>query len=509
MVMIVYTLTFALTLWGYSKLPTGFLPSEDQGYLIAAVQLPDASSQARTIEVIDQINSILSELPGVETWFTLGGTSLLEGSQSSNAATVFVRLAPWEKRTTELLQQDAIIGSLNKRLASIKDAFILVIAPPAIQGLGVSGGFEMQIEDRSGVGLDELQNAVNRMVSRASKEGTLTRVNSTFRAGVPQLYADVARDRAMSMQVPIADIFGTMQAALGSAYVNDFNKFGRTYRVSLQADANYRDSVDDIRQLKVRNASGEMVSLGSLMTIKDSFGPQIIRRFNLYPAATITGASAAGQSSGQSLLLMEQIADAELSDAFGFDWSGVSLQERNAKGEAIYVFGLAVLLVYLVLAFLYESWILPFAVILVVPLGLLGTVASVSFAGMDNNIYVQIGIVLVIALASKNAILIVEFARDLRQTGATVFEATIKAAKMRFRPILMTSIAFILGVLPLVFATGAAAASRRALGTAVCGGMITSTVLAVFFTPIFFAVFQKISESRLLNRSDARSASSP
>ncbi len=497
MVMVVYVLTVTATFWWYSRLPTGFLPSEDQGYLITAVQLPDASSQDRTIEVIEKINSILTDLPGVETWFTLGGTSLLEGSQSSNAATVFIRLDPWEERTTAALQQDAIIGSLNKRLSSIKEAFILVIAPPAIQGLGVSGGFEMQIEDRSGVGLDELQNAVNRMVSNASKQAALTRVNSTFRAGVPQLFVDVARDRAMSMQVPISDVFGTMQAALGSAYVNDFNKFGRTYRVSLQADANYRDSVDDIRQLKVRNASGEMVSLGSLLTVKDAFGPQIIRRFNLYPAATITGASAPGQSSGQSLLLMEQIAGAELSEAFGFDWSGVSLQERNAKGEAIYVFGLAVMLVYLVLAFLYESWILPFAVILVVPLGLLGTVASVSLAGMDNNIYVQIGIVLVIALASKNAILIVEFARDLRHGGESILDATVHAAKMRFRPILMTSIAFILGVLPLVFATGAAAASRRALGTAVCGGMITSTVLAVFFTPIFFAVFQRISEFRL------------
>ncbi len=328
----------------------------------------------------------------------------------------------------------------------------------------------------------------------ASQDPELTRVNSTFRAGVPQLYADVNRAQALSLHVPLGDVFATLQAALGSAYVNDFNKFGRTYRVSLQADAPFRDNRDDIRRLKVRNTDGEMVSLGSLIDLKESFGPQIIRRFNLYPSATVTGNAAPGQSSGQSLLKMEALAQQEFPDTIGFEWSGVSKQERQAEGEEIYVFGLAVLLVYLVLAFLYESWILPFSVILVVPLGLLGTVALVWLLGMDNNTYVQIGVVLIIALASKNAILIVEFARELRMQGLTITEATLKASRMRLRPILMTSIAFILGVLPLVFAEGAAAASRRSLGTAVCGGMITSTILAIFFTPVFYAVFQWLSE---------------
>ena len=381
-----------------------------------------------------------------------------------------------------------------QKFAGIKDAFILVITPPAIQGLGMSGGFEMQVEDRGGAGLQELQAAVNNLVAAASQDPELVRVNSTFRAGVPQLFADIDRDQAMSLQVPLGEVFNTLQAALGSAYVNDFNKFGRTYRVSLQADTEYRDSPDDVRRLKVRNANGDMVSLGSLMSIKDSFGPQIIRRFNLYPSATITGSAAPGQSSGDALKKMEALADQNFPQSVGFDWSGVSLQESQAKGEEIYVFALAVLLVYLVLAFLYESWVLPLAVILVVPLGLLGTVALVSYMGMDNNTYVQIGVVLIIALASKNAILIVEFARDLRMAGKSITEATIQASKMRLRPILMTSIAFILGVLPLVFAEGAAAASRRALGAAVCGGMITSTILAVFFTPVFYAVFQWISE---------------
>lgn len=493
-VLVAYGVLIGVMIWWYQNLPTGFLPSEDQGYLITSVQLPDAASQTRTLAVIETINGLLKDAPGVETWFCLGGMSILEGSQSSNAATVFVRLKDWEERTTPDLQQDAIIKELTKRFSSIEDAFILILAPPAIQGLGTSGGFEMQVEDVAGAGLGELQGAVNRVVAAAAQHPELTRVNSTFRAGVPQLYADVNRAQAMSLQVPLGDVFATLQAALGSAYVNDFNKFGRTYRVSLQADSEFRDKKDDIRLLKVRNAQGYMVSLGSLINIQDSFGPQIIRRFNLYPSATITGSAAPGQSSGQALQLMEQLAKQEFPDSIGFAWSGVSLQESKAKGEEIYIFALAVLLVYLVLAFLYESWILPLAVILVVPMGLIGTIAMVSWMGMDNNTYVQIGVVLIIALASKNAILIVEFARELRMHGKSITDATLEAARMRFRPILMTSFAFILGVFPLVFAEGAAAASRRSLGTAVCGGMISGTVLAVFFTPVFYAIAQWIAD---------------
>ena len=495
-VLVVFCLTVGGTAWWYRQVPTGFLPTEDQGYLITAIQLPDAASQDRTREVIEQMNAILKDQPGVKTWFTLGGLSLLEGSQSSNAATMFIGLKDWEERTTPGVQQMPLIGEISRRFGAIKDAFILVIPPPAIQGLGTSGGFEMQVEDRGGVGLGQLQAAVNKLVAAAAADPQLLRVNSTFRAGVPQLYADVDRSRVLSKQVPLGDVFTTLQAALGSAYVNDFNKFGRTFRVTLQADGPFRDEVDDVRRLNVRNAEGEMVSLGSLMKIDEVFGPQIIRRFNLYPAANVTGSAAPGVSSGEALKKMSRLAEETFPESIAFDWSGVSLQESIAKGEELYVFGLAILIVYLVLAFLYESWVLPFAVILVVPLGLIGTVAAISLMGMDNNIYVQIGVVLIIALASKNAILIVEFARDLRMKGMSIHEAAIAAAKMRFRPILMTSFAFILGVLPLVFATGAAAASRRSLGTAVCGGMLTSTVLAVFFTPVFYVVFQRISELR-------------
>ncbi len=481
------------TAYWYTKTPTGFLPTEDQGYLITAIQLPDAASQTRTKEVIEQINDVFRETEGIDTWFTLGGMSLLEGSQASNAATMFIRMKDWDERTTHELSQEAIVGRLMAKLGAIEEAFILVITPPAIQGLGMSGGFEMQVEDRGGVGLVELQTSIQNILARTAERPELLRVNSTFRPGVPQIYADIDRARVMSMQVPIGDLFSTMQAALGSAYVNDFNLYGRTFRVTMQAEQEFRDSIEDIRKLKVRNRQGDMVSLGSVMNLEDRFGPQIIRRFNLYPSATITGGAAPGASSGEALRIMEELAKEEFPDTIGYDWSGVSLQEKNATGEEVYIFGLAVLFVYLILAFLYESWILPIAVILVVPLGLLGTIAAVWWTGMDNNIYVQIGIVLIIALASKNAILIVEFARELHASGKSVRDATIEASRTRFRPILMTSIAFILGVFPLVFAEGAAAASRRSLGTAVCGGMLAATILAIFFTPVFYWIFQHIA----------------
>ena len=495
LVLLVYVGIVAATAWWYVRQPTGFLPTEDQGYLIASVQLPDAASLDRTREVVEQINQILPEIPGVETWFTLGGLSLLEGSQASNAATMFFGLKDWEERTSPETNQNAILGALNQRLSKIQDAVILVFPPPAIQGLGTSGGFEIQIEDRGGATLDGLQAAVTEIMDAANKRAELTRMNTSFRAGVPQQFADIDRVKALSMNVPISDVFLTMQAQLGSAYINDFNKFGRTYRVYLQADEAYRNEPGDIRLLKVRNAEGKMVSLGTLANMEESFGPQIIRRFNLFPTATITGSAVPGFSSGQALNLMEEIFSSRVGDSrIGYDWSGLSLQEKQTSNEALLVFAFATLMVYLVLAFLYESWLLPLAVILVVPLGILGVVAFIAWFGIDNNTYVQIGVVLIIALASKNAILIVEFARELRQEGKSIREAALQAARLRFRPILMTSFAFILGVLPLVFATGAAAASRRALGTAVCGGMLSSTILAVFFTPVFFVAFQWLSE---------------
>jgi HAE1 family hydrophobic/amphiphilic exporter-1 len=354
----------------------------------------------------------------------------------------------------------------------------------------------MQIEDRGGVGLTELQQVVDEMIEAGNAQSGLRALNTTFRAAVPQLFIDIDRVKAKSLDIPLSVIFGTLQSSLGSAYVNDFNKFGRTYQVRVQADARFRRRPEEIERLEVRGRKGDMIPLGSIATVKEALGPQIITRYNLYPSASITGEPAPGFSSGEALRLMEQMAADKLPSSMGSEWTAMSYQEKQVGSQAIYVFALAVVLVYMVLAGQYESWLLPVAVILVVPLALLGTVIAVALRGMDVNVYTQIGIVLIIALASKNAILIVEFARDLRTQGHGIIEAATQSARLRFRPILMTSFAFILGIAPLVVAKGAGAASRQALGTAVFGGMIAATVLAVFFVPVFYVVVQRLIEWR-------------
>jgi HAE1 family hydrophobic/amphiphilic exporter-1 len=487
-------LAVATGVW-YRSLPTGFLPTEDQGYLLIAVQLPDAASLERTQDVINRMNKIMRETDGVANYFALGGFSMLEGTNTPNAATAFVIWKDWKYRATPELQQDYLVAKLRQEFAEIKDAFIIVIVPPSIRGLGVAGGFEMRVEDREGVGLDELQSKTMALVIAAQQRPEIApQLTSTLRAGVPQLYLEIDRVKAEKMGVSSTAIFDTLQANLGSFYVNDFNKFGRTYQVRVQAKAEYRDTPDDIGKLEVRNKQGQMVPLGTLLTVKEKLGPSAISRYNLYQSAQLNGAAAPGVSSGDAIKAMEEVAAQTLPSSMGYDWSGIAFQEKRVSGEEIIVFALAVFMVYLVLAAQYESWILPLAVILVVPLGLLGVVAAVWLRGMDNNIYSQIGVVLIIALASKNAILIVEFARELRITGVPIRESALRAARMRFRPILMTSFAFILGVAPLVWSTGAGAMSRQALGTAVFGGMITATFLAVFFVPAFFVAMQGLSE---------------
>ena len=483
-----------VTVWWYQTLPTGFLPIEDQGYIIIGVQLPDAASLSRTGKVMDRISNTLKKTPGVENWFTIGGFSLLEGTNTPNSATCFVAWRDWSERKDPALSQEALVGRLRAEFAEVQDAIIFVLVPPSIQGLGIAGGFQIQIEDREGVGLFELQQRAQDIVAAIRERGELAPATFTFRAGVPQYYLNIDREKAEKMGILADDIFRTLQANLGSFYVNDFNKFGRTYQVRVQAEAINRDRPEDIGRLEVRNRQGQMVPLDTILTVEERLGPPSISRYNLYPAASITGAAAPGISSGQALKIMEQIAEQQLPSSMGYDWTGIAFQEKRTSGQEIYIFALAVLLVYLVLAAQYESWILPFSVILVVPLGLLGVIAAVSIRGLDNNIYTQIGIVLIIALASKNAILIVEFARELRLHGMPIREAAVEAARKRFRPILMTSFAFILGVVPLVWATGAGAASRQSLGTAVFGGMITSTVLAVFFVPVFYVAMQWLIE---------------
>ena len=492
----VFVVLIVVTLWGYRSLPTGFLPVEDQGYVIAGLQLPDAASQARTARVVDRVNTIIAETPGVADWNTIVGNSILDGTTASNAATFYIVFKPWEERRDPSLSQDAILAHLRQKIGALQEAISFSFPPPAIRGLGVSGGFQLQLEDRGGVGLHALQQMTEEMLQDGRTQSGLAALSSTFRAGVPQLWADVDRTKVKSLGVPLTGVFNTLQAYLGSAYVNDFNLFGRTYQVRVQAAPQFRLSPDDIKRLEVRNASGAMVPLSTVVGISDTTGPQIIPRYNLYPSAAITGEAAPGYSSGQALSLMEQMAAAKLPAEMGFDWTAIAYQEKKVGGEAGLIFALAVLLVYLVLAAQYESWSNPAAVVLVVPLALLGTVIAVALRGMDNNVYTQIGVVLLIALASKNAILIVEFAREQRARGLSVADAAVEASRLRFRPILMTSFAFILGVYPLVIAAGAGASSRRALGTAVFGGMLTSTFLAVLFVPVFYVVFQGLTERR-------------
>ena len=497
-VLLIFAVLLGGTIWGYTALPTGFLPIEDQGYALAILQLPDAASLERTSEVIDELNAILKEQEGVASVISIGGYSFLEGTSKSNGATFFFVYDSWEERAGDpALEQDALLNTIRGKFqARIQEGLVLVFPPPPIRGLGNNAGFQLQLEDRGGVGLGELQRMVTEIVEDGNTQSALKNVNSQFRASVPQLKVDIDRAKIKALELQLTDVFGTLQAFMGSTYVNDINKFGRTYQVRVQGEPFARAEPSDIERLEVRNGAGAMIPLGSVVEVLEEQGPQVINRYNLYPTALITGEAAPGKSSGEALALLEQMLRAKLPAALGYDWTAMSYQEKRAGGEAVGVFGLAILMVYLVLAAQYESWVLPAAVILVVPLGLMGAAAAVAIRGMDNNIYTQIGIVLIIALASKNAILIVEFARELRAKGRSIREAAVEAARLRFRPILMTSFAFILGVFPLVRASGAGAASRRALGTAVFGGMISSTILAVFFVPTFFVVFQWLSELR-------------
>ncbi len=504
--MILYVVIVAVAGWRVMALPTGFLPQEDQGFLFTNVQLPDAASQERTREVIDRVNAILAKTPGVEHVTAIGGFSLLSGTNASNAATFFISLTPWSERQTPALQAEAIVGRLYAQYQQIQEAIILPFAPPPISGLGNASGFDLRLQDRGGVGLATLQQLAQEMAQDGNAQSGLTGLYSSFRANVPQLFADVDRVKVKTLDIPLSTVFGTLQAYLGSAYVNDFNQFGRTYQVRVQADPAFRAEPDDIRRLDVRTREGEMVPLGALVSVEESFGPQIVTRYNLYPAASITGQAAPGYSSGQALTLMEQMANRKLPAAMGYEWTGVAYQERQVGSETVLIFALAIVLVYLVLAAQYESWTSPAAIILAVPLALLGTVAALMMRSMDNNTYVQIGIVLLIALASKNAILIVEFARENRAAGQGILDAALEAARLRFRPILMTACSTLLGMVPLVIASGAGAAGQRALGTAVFGGLVAATILVVFFAPLLYVVMQRLSEWRSPAQ-DAASAS--
>jgi HAE1 family hydrophobic/amphiphilic exporter-1 len=421
---------------------------------------------------------------------------MIDNANLPNMAVVFVTFIPWGERETPELSQEAILADVSRQFNEIEEAIVYAFLPPPVDGLGVGNGFQMQLEDRGGVGLQELEKMALELIQDGNAQTGLSSLYSTFRPNMPQLFAEVDRLKAMNLGVPLNEVFGTLQAYLGSVYVNDFNKFGRTWQVTAQADHQFRVEPDDILTLDVRNNDGEMVPIGTLVDVDRIVAPQVILRYNLYPAASINGLPAPGFSSGDALKVMEKLANSKLPSSMGYEWTGVSYQEKKVGSEAIMVFGLAIILVFLILAAQYESWTNPAAVIMVVPLAVLGTVVALMLKGTENNVYTQIGIVLLIGLASKNAILIVEFAMAEREKGKGFAEAAIEAASLRFRPILMTAISSIVGFLPLVIATGAGAASQQAIGVAVVGGMVAATVMSLLFTPVFYVVMQRFSGQR-------------
>lgn len=494
LVLILFAGMTALTGWGFLSLPTGFVPTEDQGYILASAQLPDGASFERTQGVVSQMNEVFSGMEGIDSWVNVAGFSLLDGTVASNAATAWIVMDSWEERTSPDLSQEALLKKAWHTLGQIQEAEIQIFAPPPISGLGVSGGFSMELQDRSSLGFATLQNMAQEISQDANSQSGLENVYSTFRANVPQYVVKLNRTKAKTMGVPLSQVFNALQAYLGSAYVNDFDKFGRNYQVNIQAEAGFRSQVQDITKLEVKNSEGQMLPLGTLIDVQQVFGPQIINRHNMYPAASISGSPASGYSSGQAMNIMETLSEHKLPPGMGFEWTGISFQEKLAGSSILFIFGLAVVFVYLVLCAQYESWGISLGVILAVPLALLGTVAALMIRHMDVNVYTQIGIVLLIALACKNAILIIEFARDARRQGKGVLESALEASRLRFRPILMTSFAFILGVFPLVIASGAGAASRQALGTAVFGGMIAATFLSVVFVPCIYVVIQSATD---------------
>ncbi|MGO9313523.1 MAG: efflux RND transporter permease subunit [Syntrophobacteraceae bacterium] len=494
MMLIVFAIIVTVSFWQFLSRPSGFLPTEDQGYGILFTRLPEGSSLPRNRELADKVNAILKRVPGIEAWVTIGGYSVLDGANSPNISSSFVNFQDWKVRGSAL-NQDVIIANLNRELAGLEEAQTLFIIPPSIRGLGQTGGFQMIVEDRGGyLGLKGVEQATQALIHAGNSHAELRNLITPFSMTSPQLYLNIDRTKAESLHVPMANVFGALQDYLGSSYVNLFNKFNQVFQVYIQAESNYRMDPRDIKSLYVRNQAGGMVPLGTLMNVERQEGSELITRYNLYPAAPIFGSAAPGFSSGQALAQMERLAADTLPQGIAYDWTSTSYQEKKLGYQAYFIYALSIFLVYMVLAALYESWTSPGAVILVVPVAIVGVLLALLARGYETNLYTQVGLILMIALASKNAILIVEFARDLHHGGLSIEEAAIEATRRRFRPIVMTSFAFILGVVPLLVAFGAGSASQRALGTVVFGGMLSSTLLAIPFVPVFYVLLERLSE---------------
>jgi HAE1 family hydrophobic/amphiphilic exporter-1 len=475
------------------RLPTGFVPDEDQGYAIVSTQLPDGASMQRTRAVYAKVQDVLANQPGVHAYNTSAGFNFLTRTSASYVGTTFVNFDNWERRKAPELSAGEIVRSLNRSFAGIPEARVLAIAPAAIPGISATGGFSMMLQDRGGGSYEHLAAQAQAFLAEARKRPELENVRGNFSPAVPQLFVHVDKDKALKHRVPVNEIYSTLQAFLGGIYINDFTRFGRQWRVFMQSDASYRRSAEDIGKFYVRNSAQQMVPLSSFVDVRTTAGPEFIVRFNLYRAVEIQGGSAPGYSSGQALDALESVAAKVLPRDMGYAWNGLAYQEKAASGGSVRVFGMSLVFVFLILAALYESWSLPFSVLLSTPVAVLGALLGLFAREFDNNVYAQIGLVMLVGLTAKNAILIVEFAKELRDSGHPIVEAALQGAKIRLRPILMTSFAFIFGCLPLWFAAGAGATARRMLGTAVVSGMLAATLLGIFLIPALFVAVERLA----------------
>ncbi|UPG90302.1 efflux RND transporter permease subunit [Luteibacter aegosomaticola] len=500
-VLVLYAGLVSLGVLGFAKTPTGFVPTQDKQYLVSFAQLPDAASLDRTEGVIRRMGDIALKDPGVESAVQFPGLSINGFTNSTNAGIVFVTLKPFEERRSKDLSAEAIAARLNGQFASIQDAYIAIFPPPPVNGLGTIGGFRMQIEDRGDMGFEELYKQTQGIIAQSQKTPELAHLFTSYQVSVPQYDADIDREKAKSEGIDLGDVFQTMAAYLGSLYVNDFNRFGRTYQVNVSAEPGFRHEPSDVANLKTRNAAGDLVPLGSFLTVRQSNGPDRVQHYNGYPTAEINGGAAPGFSTGQAQAAMEKLVQANLPNGMTYEWTELTYQQILAGNTAVLVFPLSVLLVFLVLASLYESLSLPLAVILIVPMVLLSAITGVILTGGDNNIFTQIGLIVLVGLACKNAILIVEFAREAEIEGMNRVDAVLEAARLRLRPILMTSFAFIMGVVPLVTSHGAGAEMRHAMGVAVFAGMLGVTFFGLIFTPLFYVLIRAWNE-----RSEAKRA---
>lgn len=500
LMMLIYLALVGVTFGLFKAVPSGFVPAQDKQYLIGFAQLPDGATLDRTEDVIKRMGEITKQNPNVEDAIAFPGLSINGFTNSSNSGIVFATLKPFAERKRADQSGGAVAGQLNQAYGEIQDAFIVMFPPPPVAGLGTTGGFKLQLQDKGSLGYEAMDAAVKAFMGKAYQTPELAGMFTSWQVNVPQLYADIDRTKARQLGVPVTDIFDTMQIYLGSLYVNDFNQFGRTYSVRAQADAPYRARAEDIGLLKVRSTTGEMVPLSALMKVDSSFGPERAMRYNGYLSADINGGPAPGFSSGQAQDAVERIAAETLPAGIGFEWTELTYQEILAGNSAMWVFPLAILLVFLVLAAQYESLTLPLSIIMIVPMGLLAAMTGVWLDGGDNNVFTQIGLIVLVGLSAKNAILIVEFARELEFAGRTPVQAAIEASRLRLRPILMTSLAFVMGVLPLVLATGAGAEMRSAMGVAVFAGMIGVTAFGLFLTPVFYVLLRQLAGNRPLRQ---------